>query len=101
MEIEAQQIPIPDGPQAELVKMRRNPEHFHVSGMASCQFCGGKLKAAYQVRNQQSEFVVGSWCSTHGWLHFDSVGYPPTERLKPSEIEDARLTQQRKRGPRT
>ena len=87
---------IPDALQAELIKMRRNPQQFHVKGRSSCRFCGGKNQRAYQLLNQQSEFVAGSWCAEHGWLHFDSVAYPPTERLTASEIEDRKLSDRRK-----
>jgi hypothetical protein len=93
-------ITMPDSLFAELSKMRRNPEHFTVISLSNCRFCGGGTNRAYQLSGSKSESVAGSWCVEHGWLHFDSVGYPPTERLSDSEIEDRRLEQQRKRGPR-
>jgi hypothetical protein len=93
-------ITMPDNLLAELIKMRQNPEHFSVISMGNCGFCGGGTKRAYQLSSEQSKTVAGSWCPTHGWLHFDSVGYPPTEHLSDSEREDRRLARLRKRGPR-
>ena len=90
-------VAIPHDLIAELAKMRRNPEQFTVSGMGSCQFCGGKQKPAYQLSSAKSESTAGAWCPTHGWLYFDSVAYPPTERLTPAEIEDNRLAEQRRK----
>lgn len=90
-------ISMPSELRAELGKMRRNPEQFSVSGMATCRFCGGKTKRAHQLSGEKSEFVAGAWCPVHGWLHFDSVTYPPSERLSAAEIEDRRLAEQRQK----
>jgi hypothetical protein len=96
MTTEAMQTPIPKALSDEIAKMRRNASNYHVSGMGSCTFCGTKEKHACQVKTAASEFVVGAWCPTHGWLHFDSVAYPPTERLTASEVEDRKLDERRK-----
>lgn len=96
METEHGQITMSAGLTAELTKMRRNVKDYHVFGMGTCSFCGGKQKPAYQVKSGQSEFVVGSWCPEHGWLHFDSAAYPPTERLTASEVEDRKTDERRK-----
>ena len=90
------QMPILGDLGAELIKMRRNPEQFEVSGMVHCRFCGGKGKGAFQLIRAKSDKAAGTWCKTHGWLSFDSVAFPPTERLTASEIEDRRLEQRRK-----
>lgn len=92
-----EEISMPDSLFAELTKMRRNPQRFTVLSMGSCRFCGGKAKPAYQLSAEQSESTIGAWCPVHGWLHFDSAAYPPTERLNQTEIEDNRLTEQRRR----
>jgi hypothetical protein len=89
---------IPDALQRELTIMRRNPDGYSVAGMVSCKMGCGKGKA-YSLTHTDSE-SAGSWCSVHGWLFFDSVALPPTERLSDSEIEDRRLEQSRKRGLR-
>lgn len=80
--------------EAELIKMRRNPANFKIGTQVKCKFCS-KPKSAYHLLNAKSDEEVGTWCPTHGWLTFNSVQYPPTERLKPSEIEDVRLRQRR------
>lgn len=91
-----EEIPMPDNLFTELTKMRRNPERFAISDMGSCRFCGGKQKRAYQLSGEKSE-SAGAWCPVHGWLFFDSVAYPPTERLTAAEVEDNRLAEQRRR----
>jgi len=83
----------------ELIKMRRNPALFSAGGLIQCKFCG-KPKTALALLHASFQDSVGSWCADHGWLYFDSVKLPPTERLRASEIEDRRLEQRRKRGPR-
>lgn len=89
---------IPDALQREIRKMRRLPKAFSVNRMVRCAMGCGKGKA-YSLTHPDSE-NAGTWCETHGWLFFDSASLPPTERLSASEIEDRRLEQQRKRGPR-
>jgi hypothetical protein len=84
---------IPDALQRELTTMRRNPDGFKVTRMVKCGLGCGKGQA-YSLTHADSE-TAGSWCPRHGWLFFDSVALPPTERLTPSEIEDRRLAQQR------
>lgn len=100
MEIEAVQIPLPDGLEAELRKMRRNPASYSVVSLHKCKFCTKPKSAHHLINAKFGDRIVGSWCPEHGWLFFDSVSLPPTERLTPAEIEDRRLTEQRKRGPR-
>lgn len=89
---------IPDALQRELTTMRRGFERYSVTKMISCKLGCGKSKA-YSLTHADSE-NAGSWCATHGWLFFDSVSLPPTERLSDGEREERRLEQQRKRGPR-
>lgn len=90
-------VSMPSELRAELDRMRRNPEQFHVSAAITCSLCGGKEKRALQLLGEKSEFVAGAWCPTHGWLYFDSVIYPPTERLTATEVEDNRLAEQRQK----
>lgn len=100
MEMDAIQIPLPGELGAELRKMRRNPAEYSVFSLHKCRFCT-KLKTAHHLINAKfGNRIVGSWCSEHGWLFFDSVALPPTERLTPAELEDRRLTERRKKGPR-
>lgn len=74
--------------------MRRSPDGYSVVKMVKCSLGCGKGKA-YSLTHADSEHA-GTWCPTHGWLTFDSVALPPTERLLPWEIEDRRLAQRRK-----
>ena len=91
-----QVYPLPDALVAELVKMRRNPADFTVSGLSKCKFCS-KSKIAYTLLNAKSGPIpVGAWCATHGWLFFESVRCPSTERLTAWEVEDSRLAEQRR-----
>lgn len=91
------QAPLPDDLVVELVKMRQNPVNFTVSGMSKCKFCS-KTKVAYTLLNAKiSASPIGSWCAVHGWLFFESVQCPPTERLTTSEIEEICSSEQRKR----
>jgi hypothetical protein len=85
----------PEALTAELVKMRRNPANLTIGKVSKCKFCTGK-ESGYHVLNAEFE-LIGFWCSVHGWLYFDSVGNPPTERLTASEIEDQRVSEQRRR----
>jgi hypothetical protein len=87
---------MPSALHAELDKMRRNPEQFQVKEAITCKIHGGKNRNALRLIEGQSEIEAGSWCPVHGWVHFDSVRFPPTERLTTSEIEDTRLTAQRR-----
>lgn len=97
MEIDSVQTTLPSELGAELRKIRRNPADFSVSARVKCKFCS-KPKTAYHLINAKfGDRVVGSWCPTHGWLFFDSVELPPTERLTAAEIEDSRLAAQRQR----
>ena len=83
--------------ESELRKMRRNSADFLVSARTKCKFCT-KPKSGYHLINAKfRDRVVGSWCAEHGWLFFDSVALPPTERLTRAEIEDWRLAEQRRR----
>lgn len=92
------QTSLPDELAAELRKTRRNMADFSVASLHKCKFCT-KAKTAYHLINAKfRDRVVGSWCATHGWLFFDSVALPPSERLTPSEIEERRLTEQRKQA---
>lgn len=86
---------IPIALSAELTAMRRNPDGYSVVRMVKCGLGCGKGKA-YSLTHADSE-NAGTWCPTHGWLFFDSVALPPTERLTPAEIEDNRLAAQRQR----
>ncbi len=79
---------------AELVKMRRNPANFTIGKVSKCKFCSDK-QSGHHVLNRKSE-NVGLWCRIHGWLYFDSVANPPTERLTAFEVEDRRLDERRK-----
>src|SRR5262245_48479541 len=73
----------------EIQRTRRKPEAFSLAHMVKCRFgCGAR--AAYALSHPQSA-EAGTWCPTHGWLFFDSVGLPPTERLTATEIEDRAL----------
>lgn len=89
------QIAIPDTLRRELTTMRRNPEGYSVVRMVKCSLGCGKGKA-YSLSHADSA-SAGTWCPTHGWLFFDSVALPPTERLTTAEIEDNRLAKQRQR----
>lgn len=93
--MDAVQIPQPEALTAELTKMRRNPHNFTILDRFQCKFCG-TAKTAYGLLNAKCE-SCGSWCPVHGWLYFDTVDNPPTERLTGSELEDRRLSAQRKR----
>lgn len=96
METDSIQTSLLDGLAAELHKMRRNVGDFAISGVLLCKFCS-KPKTAYQLINAKfGDRIVGSWCSTHGWLFFDSVALPPTERLRQAEVEAISLTKQRR-----
>lgn len=96
METGSIQTPLPEDLVAELHKMRRNPANFSVAAQVKCKFCS-EPKSAYHVLNAKfGDRVVGSWCPVHGWLFFDSVALPPTERLTAAEIEDNRRARQRR-----
>lgn len=88
---------IPDALHAELARMRRAPAGFSVAEMVGCKLGCGKAKA-YSITHAECR-DAGTWCAVHGWLSFQSAQLPPTERLRPSEIEDRKLAAQRKRGP--
>ena len=86
---------IPDALRRELATMRRNPDGYSVVRMVKCSLGCGKGKA-YSLTHADSE-NAGTWCPIHGWLFFDSVVLPPTERLTLAEIEDNHLAEQRRR----
>jgi hypothetical protein len=86
---------IPDALHAELARMRRAPDGFSVVRMVKCSMGCGKAKA-YSLTHADS-VNAGTWCAVHGWLYFDSVALPPTERLTTSEITERQLEQKRKR----
>jgi hypothetical protein len=93
---------IPEALEVELARMRRNPAEFWVRRRVSCALGCPKVDgvgAAYALSHANSD-EAGSWCLMHGWTSFDSVSCPPTERLKPHEIEERELAAKRKRGPR-
>ncbi len=72
---------------AELARMRRNPTEFAVlSSNAKCKLC--YKKTAVDLGHPLNPANAGCWCPVHGWLFFDSVAIPPTERLKPYEIQE-------------
>jgi hypothetical protein len=93
--------PLQDSVPQELISqiqvMRRNPTDFYFRRNASCSLgCDRKgERSAYQIGHPDA-LEAGTWCPTHGWLTFDSVALPPTERLLPWEIEDRRLAEQRR-----
>lgn len=87
-------IRIPDALQRELTTMRRVPDGYSVVKMVKCSLGCGKGKA-YSLTHPDSE-NAGTWCAVHGWLFFDSVALPSTERLRTWEIEERRLSEQRK-----
>lgn len=89
------QMAIPDALRRELATMRRNPEGYSVAKMVKCSLGCGKGKA-YSLTHADSA-NAGTWCPSHGWLFFDSVALPPTERLTKAEIEDRRLAEQRQK----
>lgn len=95
----APQISIPDTLRRELTTMRRNPEGYSVVRMVKCSLGCGKAKA-YSLAHADSA-SAGTWCPMHGWLFFDSVALPPTERLTASEVEENRLAEQRRRAAST
>lgn len=86
---------LPPALEVELTKMRRNPAMFHAGGKIQCRFCG-KPNTAYALLDATSGNEAGSRCPLHGWLYFDSVKFPPTERLTAGEIEDRRLSERRR-----
>jgi hypothetical protein len=85
---------IPRTLRRELTTMRRDPDGFSVVRMVKCGPGCGKGKA-YSLTHAESE-NAGSWCPNHGWLFFDSVALPPTERLRASEVEERRQGEQRR-----
>lgn len=82
---------------SEIQTMRRNPTDFYFRRKASCSLgCDRKgERSSYQIGHADAS-EAGTWCPTHGWLTFDSVALPPTERLLPWEIEERRLARRRK-----
>ena len=80
---------------SQIVTMRRNPDHFYLRRQASCSLgCDHKgERSSYQLGHVDSA-EAGTWCPTHGWLSFDSVAIPPSERLRSHEIEEAKLHRQ-------
>ena len=82
---------------SQIATMRRNPDHFYFKRRASCSLgCDRKgERTSYQLGHPDND-DAGTWCPNHGWLSFDSAGLPPTERLRPWEIEDQRLSDRRK-----
>lgn len=92
---------VPQELTSEIERMRRNPADFWLRGRAACSLgCDRKgQRSAYQLGYKEIT-EAGTWCPTHGWLTFNSADILPTERLTPAELEDRRLSQQRKRGPR-
>ena len=100
MKTDAEQIPLPGELEAELRKMRRNPANYSVVSLHKCRFCTKPKSAHHLINAKFGNRIVGSWCPEHGWLFFDSVALPPTERLTPTEVEEQRLAERRKRGPR-
>jgi len=99
-ETDAVQVELPAELAAELTKMRRNPALFKIQQAIQCKFCGKPKTGLALINAKFPERQAGSWCPIHGWLFFDSVAFPPTERLTASEIEDRELERRRKRGPR-
>jgi len=85
---------IPDNLRAQLDKMRRNPDEFTVLREAKCKLC--YKKTALDLGHPLNPANAGTWCPVHGWLLFDSVSIPPTERLKPSEIREREEAEKRK-----
>ena len=85
---------------SELALMRRNAGDFVVGRRVKCSLGSDRKgeKSAYEVVAEGEP--AGTWCPEHGWLWFDSARYPPTERLKPSELRDRQLALARKKGPR-
>lgn len=97
METDSIQTRLPNELEAELRKMRRNPADFSVLSMNKCKFCSKPKSAHHLINAKFGDQIVGSWCPVHGWLFFNSVELPPTERLSVVEIEDNRLAEQRRR----
>lgn len=85
---------------SELALMRRNAADFTTGRRVKCSLGSDRKgeKSACEVIVEGEP--AGTWCPDHGWLWFDSARYPPTERLKPSEVRDRQLSAARKRGPR-
>jgi hypothetical protein len=81
---------------AELTKMRRNPALFAIDKAVRCKFCG-KGQTGLALLHAES-LNAGTWCPEHGWLYFDSVKIPPTERLTASEVEDRKLASERSKA---
>lgn len=80
---------------AALVKMRRNPLEFTVLRTdAKCKFC--YKKTAVDIGHPLNPQNAGCWCPEHGWLVFDSVAIPPTERLKPHEVQEREEAEKRR-----
>ena len=80
---------------SELTRMRRRPEDFTILREdAKCKLC--YKKTAVDLGHPNNPANAGTWCPVHGWLMFDSVGIPPTERLKPYEIEANKEAEKRK-----
>lgn len=84
-------VPMPEVLTLELTRMRRKPQDFTVYYGAKCKLCYKRV--AFDVKHANG---TGSWCPEHGWLQFDSVAIPPTERLKPYEIEERKEAERRK-----
>lgn len=82
---------------SQIQTMRRNPADFRLRGRASCSLgCDRKgERSAYQL-SHPGTVEAGTWCPKHGWLSFPSDALPPTERLTASEIEENRLSGQRR-----
>lgn len=82
---------------AQLVVMRRNPDHFWLRGRSSCSLgCDAKgMRSGYQLGHADAD-EAGTWCPKHGWLSFPSDALPPTEHLTAAEIEDNRRAGQRR-----
>lgn len=89
-------IQLPEALLTEIVTMRRNPRNFRVTGMVTCSLAPAICKKSAFRLTHPDAANAGSWCPVHGWLFFDSVALPPTERLTTSEIEDRKLEQRRK-----
>ena len=82
---------------SQIQTMRRNPADFYFRRKASCSLgCDRKgERSSYQL-GHVDDVEAGTWCPNHGWLSFDSVALPPTERLTAAEVEDRRLSDRRK-----
>lgn len=77
--------------------MRRDPRAFKVAGTAKCKVSGIPCKKADLIVLSEGVYV-GRWCPDHGWNDFNSVRFPPTERLTPSELADRNRPKKQRKG---